>query len=111
MPNSSTSPPLRTRAAVGLVVAIAVGVVISSWLTPWLLPSLLRGEGSDVRLRLLFAAPPFFAVALWFSRRSRPLIAWWLAWAIALLMASLSLLVAVGLRAMGDDIQSHGLIP
>src|SRR5437867_1595958 len=106
MPNSSTrSPSSRARAAVGLMVAIAASILISGWLTPWLFPSLLAGDGSDVRLRLLYAAPPFFAVALWFARRSRSLSAWWLAWAIALLMTSLGLLVAVGLRAMGDDIQ------
>jgi hypothetical protein len=111
MPKSSTSPSVRAGAAVGLIVAIAVGVLITSWLTPGLLASLVRGNGSDLRLRLFFAAPPFFAAALWFSRRSRAVMAWWLAWAIALLITSLCLVVTVGLRAMGDDIQSHGLIP
>ncbi len=108
MANRSTS---RSRAALGLAVAVATSILFAAWLNPWLFPALFGGDTSDLRLALLCAMPPFFTAALWLFRQRPSPFVWWLAWTITLLMTSFSLVVAIGLRAMSDDIQAHGLIP
>jgi hypothetical protein len=110
MANQSTSTSLRPPAALGLAVAVAASALFSSWLDPELFPFLF-GRDTYLPLVLLFVMPPFFAAALWLSRRHRFPVVWWLAWTFTLLMTSFSLVVASGLRAMSDDIQAHGLIP